>query len=177
MKNKTILPFIIVCLLLQSCEFHCSVGNAEESNKSSKTNSKTPWSNNIHLEANDVKVKDAYLVYADGSRVSADNRVEFNQTIKMIVLIDSGWTIHDNKVFLGASETIVDKDGSVLMVKDDLFEKYPDGISAGDARIIGLSATIKYQEQQHPEMVQVRFKVWDKKAPGFIEGHYDLYAK
>lgn len=178
---KSITSFLMmVCLsfFLQSCEFNCSVGKKDEvkGNSTVKDDGARIY-NNIQLKSSGVKLNKAYLVFENGDRVPDNNATEFKSPVKMRLLIDSGWVENKGKVVLGASEKIIAEDGTVLLDEADLFSKYPDGLTANDAKVILLTADIKIRENIPPTLFTVLFKVWDKAGTGYIEGSYKLYSK
>lgn len=168
---------ISVSLLLQSCEFNCSVGKKDDIKGDAKVKDGARIYNNIDLTAMGVNVDKVYLLTEDGQRVPEDNFVDFNSTIKMYIQTGSGWVEDSGKVFLGASEKIISERGTVLVEVEDLFEKYTEGISVKDSKSIYLSAILKLKEGSPPTSCTVSFRVWDKKGDGVIEGSYKLYSK
>jgi hypothetical protein len=178
---KLLHPFLLmICsiIFLPSCEFNCSVGKKEEEVKGTAVvKDGARVYNNIELNSSGVKVSKAYLLLQDGKRVPDDNFVDFKKPVKMQLIIDEGWIEKEGKVMLGASEKITAEDGTVVLDEQDLFEKYPDGISAADAKSIYLSAALKLKEGAAPASFTVSFKVWDKNGDGYVEGNYKLYSK
>lgn len=166
----------------QSCELSCTVNDKKE-NKENKDNvvfkDGVRLSNEIALDAEDVKVDKAYLIFEDGKPVPAGNIVDFTQPVKLILVIEKGWKEENGKVWLGASEKIETESGEVLLDEKDLFENaYSDGISAEDARFLSLSAIIKLTREINPlTTFNVSFRVWDKKGDGLLQGRYKLYSK
>jgi hypothetical protein len=177
------LYFLLVVSLLPSCELRCNVGEQNEK-KERQANSpvvkyggNTVIYNGIELEAHLVKVRKAYLVFNDGKRVPDNNVVDFSKPVKMVVFVDSGWTEHENKVMLGASEKVTTDDGRVLLSEKDLFAKsYTGSISAEDARIISLTVTLALTNSSDPGFVTISFTIWDKKGTGYVRGQYRLYT-
>jgi hypothetical protein len=173
--------FVLICslsLLLQSCEFSCSIGNKEEDvSGTAKVKDGARIYNNIQLNASGVRVDKAYLLLDNGQQVPDDNFVDFKGPVKMQLKIESGWVEENGNVLLGASEKITAESGEVLVDEADLFQKYAEGISAKDAKSIYLSATLKVKEGTPPTSFLVSFRVWDKRGSGFIEGSYMLYSK
>ena len=169
---------VFMAFSLQSCEFNCSVGKKEEEIKGAAVVKEgARIYNNIDLISPGIKVSKAYLLTADGKRVSDDNFVDFKSTVRMQLKIDEGWVQKDGKVFLGASEKIIAEDGTVVLEEEDLFEKYTDGISFEDSKSIYLSATLNLKEGSPPTSFKVSFRVWDKIGDGYIEGSYKLFSK
>ncbi|OSZ73791.1 hypothetical protein CAP36_17470 [Chitinophagaceae bacterium IBVUCB2] len=181
MKFFTGIVLLASMLVLQSCEFSCSVGDKGEKNKKAVRDPKSGARilNEIKLESTDLKIEKAYLVFADGEMVPDDNIVDFSQTIKLIIVFESGWKEMEGKVHLGASEKIVVQGGEVLLDEADLFaEKLPNGMSAEDAKVISLSATINAKKEIKPlTAFTVSFRVWDKNSNAAVQGEYKLYAK
>ncbi len=169
-----------ISFFLQSCEFNCSVGKKKEEEVKGAAVVKEDGAriyNNIQIESPGLKISKAYLVYEGGTRIPDDNFVDFKKWIKLQLQVDSGWTVDNGKVLLGASEKITAENGRVILEENDLFKKYPDGISAEDAKYIVLSAGVDLKEGTAPTSFTVSFKVWDKNGPGYAEGSYKLYSK
>lgn len=176
---KTSLFLIAACLLisLQSCEFNCSVGNKDKTKDSSKGKDSSRIYNNIQLKESGIKVDKAYLLNEEDRWVADDNLVDFKGAIKLKLRFASSWKEENGKVFLGASEKIVDEKGAVVLEEADLFEKYTEGISPEDSKFLSLSAILKVNEGSPPTSFTVSFRVWDKKGDAFVEGSYKLYSK
>lgn len=176
MKLYFFILMIGVSLLLQSCEFNCSIGKKEEEVEKPETLNKR-IKNDILLETNGVKIEKAYLVFEDGTNVPEDNVVDFSKKIKMYVFIDSGWKVIDGKVKLGASEKITAL-GKTLLNKEDLFNELADGVSPEDASVISISAAVNLKNEIQPlTTFQVSFKIWDKNSEAFVTGSYKLFSK
>lgn len=176
MKRYSFIWILIISLMLQSCEFNCSIGKKEETEIPSTP--KNRIKNDIQLEINEVKIEKAYLVFDDGSAVPDDNVVDFSKSIKMLVVIDSGWKTVEGKVKLGASEKITALEKTLLDEKDLFEEKLSEGISPADAKVISLSASIDLKNEIRPlTTFYVSFKIWDKNSEAFIKGSYKLFSK
>jgi hypothetical protein len=178
---KTSLVLLLLPLLLTSCEFNCQVGsktNPEDDKSKAVMQGGTAVYNGIKLQANNVKVEKAYLIFENGQRLEEGNFIDFTSPVKLILMIDEGWVAENGKVSLGAAEKItVERSGEVLLDEADLFTKYSDGISEADAKVISLTAILKFNNPIPPTTFTVSFKVWDKKGNGVIEGSYTLHSK
>src|SRR5687767_3414819 len=101
---------VILVSAISSCEFKCNIGNpeqkAKDQDKLPEVKEGATIYNKISLKSEGLKINKAYLVLDNGERVPANNFVDFTIPVKMIVLVDSGWTVKDGQVFLGASEKI-----------------------------------------------------------------------
>lgn len=171
--------FFVAISLLPSCEFHCNVGTAGEDGKHKPVIDKgIKLYNGIHLETNKVAVNKAYLLFANGDRVPPDNFIGEDSPVKLIVLIDSGWVVENETCRLGASEKITAENGELLLDEKDLFQKKEtQDLSAKDAKIIGITASIRLIRNTPPQTFNVSFRIWDKRGDGFIEGNYQLVSK
>jgi hypothetical protein len=178
---KTSLVLLLLPLLLSSCEFKCQVGgkNGPEDGKTKPVmQGGAAVYNGIKLQATDVKVEKAYLIFENGQRLEEGNFIDFSSPVKLILLIEEGWKAEGGNVYLGASEKItVESSGEVLLDEPDLFTKFPDGVSEADAKVISLTATLKFNNPIPPTTFTVSFRVWDKKGNGVIEGSYTLHSK
>lgn len=182
------LAMFIVCCTLQACEFHCSVGETEKTKNSTTSTSTTkrtittnneegPKVNNgIQLASTGVRLKTAYLSKNDES-VPDDNTIAFDGPVKIHFEFDSAWTNENGKVFLGASEKIVQDNGVIIIDEQDVFAKYPDGVPYEDAKYVNLTAKLTLKEGSPKVSVTVYFRIWDKKGTGSIEGSYQVHSK
>jgi len=171
------LLFVAVTISLSSCEFSCSIGEKDEPKGTAVVKDGSRVYNNINLLTTAVKVSKAYLVFDNGDRVPDDNFVDFKRPVRLQFSIDSGWVEQNGKVMLGASEIIADEKGRIVLEEKDLFQQYPEGISARDAGAIYLSATLTLKPNAAPTSFTVSFRIWDKKGEGAIEGSYQLYSR
>ena len=182
MKLYAALLLFAGMVVLQSCEFSCSVGDKGDKKTQAVRDPKSGARilNEIKLDATDVKIEKAYLVFADGEMVPEDNIVDFSQPVKMVIVFESGWREIEGRVNLGASEKIIVQGGEVLLDEKDLFpeQKLPNGLSATDAKTIALSATINLTNEIKPlTAFTVSFRIWDKNSNAAVQGEYKLYAK
>lgn len=178
MKPILLFLFVVTTFILQSCEFSCSVGNKDDVKGTAVVKEGTRIYNDIQLKTNKVKVSRAYLVMKDGTAMPEGNMVDFTKPVNVQLEVEEGWMEENGKVLLGASESITAEDGTVILDEKDLFSgKYDDGISAADAKTIGLTAILKLKKDLPPTAFTVSFRVWDKKGEGYIEGSYKLYSK
>jgi hypothetical protein len=179
MKLAKLLFAVCLLIALQSCEFSCSVGDKKEDKEKAVVVEKDGAKiyNNIQLKASGIKVEKAYLFLKSGEKVPDGNVVDFDGPIQLRLQLAGGWYEEGDKVLLGASEKIIDEKGDVILQQDDLFEKYPEGVSVKDSKIIFISATLKLKEGALPTSFTVFFKVWDKRGDAFIEGSYQLFSK
>ncbi len=174
---KFILLYFIIAASLSSCEFNCSIGDKKDPEGKAVVKEGARVYNDIKVNSFKAELKRAYLIFQDGSRVPDDNFIDFTQPVQLILDSDGGWVEEGGKVFLGASEKVIDENGRVLLDAEDLFSAYPDGISAIDAKRIKIKASITLVPNAPPTSFSVQFRVWDKKGDGFIEGSYMLYSK
>lgn len=184
MRSNFHLPFfLLLSFYLVSCEFNCKVGNPaagnDENNKPVEKDGALVY-NGIRLNTNGVKMKKAYLVVNDGSgdMVPRDNFVDIKKGVKLILLINSGWTETEERVWLGASLKVTTENGELLLNEDDLFSNYDEtGLSPDDAKIVGLTVSFKKWEAKQPVSLDVQFKVWDKKSEAAVDGSYTIHSK
>lgn len=122
MRNKTLFsPLLFIAFILTSCEFKCSVGDttADKEGKGKPVEKNgTLLYNGIKLEAKEVRVKKAYLVVNDdsGEMVDEGNFVDIRKGVKLILRIGDGWTVTDDRVWLGASMKVYSETGELLLV-------------------------------------------------------------
>lgn len=180
-RKSLFTPLLFVSLFLTSCEFHCSVGDSGtgEKGESVKKDGITLY-NGIKLDAKDVTVTKAFLITNDGKadRIDDDNTVDPQKGVKLIIQVEDGWKETGNKVFLGASMKVMADNGQTMLDEKDLFGSSDEtGLSAQDAKGIGLSVTLSSLKLDRPVTFDVTFRVWDKKGNGVIEGSYTFHTK
>ena len=133
--------------------------------------------NNIQLKTKGFKVSEAYLIFDDGTAVPQDNKVDLNQKITLLIIIDEGWKVTDSLVYPGASEKVLLSNGYEVLNNDDLFNAYTEkGVNAADARYISLKAVIT-QIDNKKNYIIVKFSVWDKKGTSSLSGSYKFFIK
>jgi hypothetical protein len=153
-----------------------SNGQAIKAGSENSADNKSPLKgavikNDIDIEASDVKVKAAYLMTQDAN-YKETNTAKLKERILLTVELDTGWTRHNGKSFIGASEQILDKDGTIILDAQDLFAEYDkEGLDAAIAKNINLSAVIDSFEPG-VDVFTVKFKIWDKRGKGLIKGSY-----
>lgn len=176
------LCYLFISILLSSCEFHCSVGESKDSTKSEKYKPEQEEGmllyNGIKLKTNNVVVNKAYLVNRDstGEMIDEDNFIDIRKGVKLIVIVDSGWTKTENGVSLGGSMKAVTEDGETILDMPDIFKgvKY---ISPQDAKVLGLSLYFTSTATRKPVTINVAFKVWDNNSSAYVEGTYTVHTK
>ena len=133
--------------------------------------------NGIQLKAKGFKVSEAYLVFDDETLVPEGNRVELNQNVNMLIIIDEGWTETDGRVFPGSKQVLKLNTGVEILNSDELFAAFDEtGVSPEDAKYITLNAVIT-ELKNKKNYVIVNFRLWDKKGRSEITGSYKLYIK
>jgi hypothetical protein len=135
------------------------------------------FKNGIKLKIKGFKVSEASLFFDDGGSVPQNNKIEVNQRVNMRLVIESGWSEIDGKVFPGGSEVIKLNTGAVVLQSEDLFKAYDEtGVSPEDAKYITLKAIITSMNDKKKYVI-VTFRVWDKKSTAEITGSYKLFIK
>ncbi|MDP9229911.1 MAG: hypothetical protein M3O67_04455 [Bacteroidota bacterium] len=158
-------------ILLPGCEVKVNTKGDEKTNSASGK-----IRNDIDLHAKGLKVTQAFLLYEDGSLVPKDNAAGVNQKILLRLIIENGWKVVNNKVMVGASESIETDDGKVLLNEQDLFQNMPEGVNKEDAGAITISAVITRVDKLYDYFI-VKFRLWDKAGNGEVSGSYKLYIK
>lgn len=187
LQKRTLALFLLLSFMLTSCEFKCSVGNTDEENQQKgKPDDKnvvikngTALFNGIQLDTKgSIKVQRVYLVNSENKRIDENNFVSPNETVKMVLMIDSGWTEEAGQCYLGASQKVVTDAGVEILNEPDLFASSGvEGISPKDATVITMSVILKIPANAPPNGFNVTFRVWDKKGPAEITGRYKLNTK
>lgn len=189
MKARTF-SLILMAATLSSCEFHCSVGDTENSSKTTKdsnsatipankteTKNSTIIKNNIDLEAINIKVNKTYLTDEQNKNLDS-NVIDLGKKIICMVELDTGWVKINGKSFIGASEKITTQDGSVVLASvDDIFKDSEiTGIPADQAKYVWLNAVVT-KKHENINNYNVEFRIWDKKGTGVINGKYNFKLK
>ncbi|MFN2457508.1 MAG: hypothetical protein ABR502_04845 [Chitinophagaceae bacterium] len=150
-------------------------GDKKQQTTANKNNRNAKIRNDIQLNAKDVKVSQAFLLYEDGTLVPATNETNVNEPVKLRLVIDEGWKQNAGKVSLGASERIETNDGLLVLDEKDLFKDIAS-IDTSDAHFVTLTANISRVDKLYDYFL-VSFRVWDKNSTGEINGSYKLYIK
>lgn len=177
------LLFILFSLsiLLPACEFSCNIGESGTGDKTKPVEKDgMALYNGIELETQGVKVKKAYLVTNDdrAERIGEGNFVDIKTGVKLVLLIKEGWKEINDRVWLGAALKVTADTGETILEKEDLFDTInEEGLSAEDAKALGLSVYLTKLNTRRPVSFDVSFKVWDKKGDAYIEGGYTIHTK
>lgn len=133
--------------------------------------------NGIQLKTKGFLVTDAYLVLDDESILPEGNKVELNQNVNMLLIIDGGWTEKEGRVFPGSKQIVKLSNGVEVSNSGELFEAFDQtGVASADARYITLNAGVPDLKDKKNYAI-VNFKVWDKLGSAEISGSYKLYIK
>jgi hypothetical protein len=180
MTTLTKIYALAILVTLTSCEFSCNVGDKKTdkentvksgSDKENAALAGTIIKNDIEIEATGVKVKEVYLMDANGMPL-AKNEAKLNEKIYAVIKLDTGWVKIDGKSYVGAGERISTSAGEVIVDAVDIFkDNEAEGFSPKDAGEISLSAVIT-RKAEGIDMYAVQFKVWDKKGIGEVKGKY-----
>ncbi len=174
--------FLFLTLLLSSCSFHCQIGNDTTAEEKSTPRVKGDMMlyNGIEVDARNMQLDKAYLVTNDerAERIDDENVVDLERGVKLILLIKDGWKEIDDKVWLDASLLVTNSNGETVLEKENMFAKYgAEGLSAEDAKTIGLSVYFKGEDVTKPDTYKVKFKVNDQKGDASLEGSYKIYTR
>lgn len=175
------LVMLCVSLILSSCSFHCQIGNdTAEEKPDPKVKDKMQLYNGIELNTRNMRIDKAYLVTNDeqADRIDDDNVVDLERGVKLILLIREGWKEIDGRVWLDASMLVTNSSGETVLEKENMFAKFgEEGLSAEDAKTIGLSVYFKGMDKAKRDTYLVKFKVSDKKGEASLEGSYQLITR
>lgn len=177
-------PLLIVTVCLTSCEFKCTVGNDSKKETPEKTSGYKPIEkdgaaiyNGIKVSSNKVHLSKAYLINRDdATAIEEGNFVDIKQGVKLVLMIDSGWVLKENKASLGAALKVTSENGEVLLDKKDMFEGTGE-ISDSDSKILGLSVYFTDWKATTPVTLNVEYRVWDKNSDAYVEGSYIIHTK
>lgn len=132
-------------------------------------------SNGIALETTGVKVSRAFLLYDNSTLVPPGNKTTEGRRIRLRLLIEKGWKELDDKVALGASQTITTDQDQIVLHEKDLFATTPM-MDVEAAKVITLNAAISKLGRKQENLV-VSFRVWDKQGDGEIKGSYKMFVE
>ena len=136
----------------------------------------SPYKNHILLEAHGFKIKDAFLAFNDSTKVPDDNKVRIGQHVNLILLVDSGWTVENGRIYPGIGQKIESSDGKHIFEQKDLMESHPEAVPAEDGFQVTIQAIINSSDKEYDYFL-VSFQVWDKKNDHEITGSYKLHVK
>lgn len=133
--------------------------------------------NAIQFTSKGFQVSEAYLMFDDENPVPSGNKINLNQNVNLILIIDSGWNEIGERVYPGSKQVIKLGNGEEILQTDDLFSPFDEtGVAGTDARYIALTAVItEVKDKRKPFFVN--FRVWDKKGTAEIKGTYKLFIR
>ena len=132
--------------------------------------------NGIKLKTRGFKVSEAYLVLDDESLVPEGNKVDLNQNVNMLLIIEEGWKESGGRIFPGSTQVIKQTNGALILNSEEFFEAFDEtGLSPEDARYITINAKITELKYKKNYAI-VSFRVWDKKGSSEINGSYKLFV-
>jgi|GEM_PF-2113824 len=135
------------------------------------------FKNGIKINSKGFTVSEAYLVLDDETLVPATNKVDINQNVNMVLIIEKGWTESEGRVFPGSKQVIKLSSGVEILNSEDLFAAFDEtGVSPEDSRYITLNAVITEMKNK-ANHVLVNFNLWDKKGTATLSGSYKLYIR
>lgn len=175
MKFKHIRSVLLISILFFTVIF--SLAQKKSADKKSMTNAQENnfSKNGIILKSKGFKVSEAYLVLDDESLVAEGNKVDLNQNVNLLLIIDDGWNETGGRVYPGSRQVIKQINGTLINDSEELFEAFNEtGVPPEDARYLTINAMvtdIKYKKKY----AVVNFKVWDKKGNSEITGSYKLF--
>ncbi len=160
--------FLLAAFLFISCDFKVSTKDNKSTEKKADPLSKIR--NGILIEQKGLLVSQAFLVYEDGSLVPETNLVELKKELTVHLVIDTGFSVTEGHVRLGASEKVETNEGDQVLNEEDLFSG-KDKVSATDAKLITLKVRID-QVAKLFDYYKVSFRVWDKNNQHEVRGSY-----
>lgn len=173
-------------LTLSSCEFKCQVGNVKDDEGKDGKSAKNPVMqgksalyNDIQISKNGLEFTKAWLAYADnGQRLPEGNIYEPGRKVEIVISGITGWTPKEDRVLVDASEMLIVENRDTILNQASLFgEKYPNGVSAEDARTIRLSSQLTLEKNSRPVSLSVPFRIWDRNGEASLEGSVTLVTK
>lgn len=133
--------------------------------------------NDIKFTSKGFVVSEAYLVFDDENPVPQGNKVNVNQNINLLLIVDSGWSEIEGRVFPGSQQVVKSNSGEEILITEDFFSAFDEtGVASNDARYITLNTMIPEIKDKRKPLV-VHFRIWDKKGSGEIKGTYNLFVR
>jgi hypothetical protein len=133
--------------------------------------------NGIVFKSHGFKVAEAYLVFDDENPVPEDNKVALHQNVNMLLIIDSGWSEVNGRVYPGSKQILKLNTGVEILNSEELFAAFDEtGVSPDDARYITLNAIVSDLKDKQKHVI-VNFRLWDKKGTSELTGSYKLFIK
>lgn len=165
--------FLLVTLVCYSCLSACDVTIRKDDDSPAAS---AKIRNGITFKTKGINVTQAFLQFDDGTLVPQSNKFKLKQTVRL-VLIGTGWTPKNDRVFLDASERVETSEGDLVLDSRDLFREYADGVSAKDAEYLSLDVVLNRINKLF-DYYKVSFQIKDKSDPSkFVEGQYKLYLE
>jgi hypothetical protein len=131
-------PFMVLSAILLLASSTTIAQKRKVPKKQAKTaTSNELIKNGIILQSRGFKVAEAYLVFDDENLVPEGNKVALNQNVNMLLIIDSGWTENNGRVYPGSKQVLKLNTGAEILTQEELFAAFDEtGVSAEDARYI-----------------------------------------
>jgi hypothetical protein len=117
-------------------------------------------------------ISSAYLTNEAGSLVSPQNLVQPGEAVYLNLVIEKGWVAENGRIAPGASQIITTDKGEKVSETGDLFADTPD-LPVAEGKQLQLK-TIITKSRPDIRYFIVRFRLWDKKGNGEVQGTYRL---
>jgi hypothetical protein len=139
-----------------------------------QTNSQAQILNSIVVhEKGGLEIARAFLAYENGSLLQPGNTVLLGDVVCLNLVIKQGWVAENGFVSIGATQTLITKNGAPVLSSSDLFAGTPK-IEESKASHLQLKTTITKGLPDAGSFV-VNYRVWDKTGDGEVTGNYRLY--
>jgi hypothetical protein len=117
----------------------------------------------IKMAPKGVTIEDCALAGPDGDRME-DNAAPAGSKVSLIVLGAKGFTVQNERVFIGASMLVTGPAGEKILDESDLLARYEaEGISADDAGTLSLSLSLG-KPIEAGKTYNWKARWWDKKG-------------
>ncbi len=157
--KKNIVVLALLALILNAC----SVGT------------KSDLMSGLKISNNGLSYADGYLSM-DKEKLNS-NEFPTGKTVYLYLGGVDGFTVVEDKVYLGASIIITDETGNKVADVADLFEQETEtGRAADQAKEISLNVTVGEMFEVGKKYVW-KSKIWDKKGKGVIEAESTFIVK
>lgn len=141
-----------------------------------QTNSRAQILNGITVhETGGLSISRAFLATESGELLNARNLISVGETVYLTLVVAQGWMAENGIISLGASQTITTDKGEPVLSSPDLFagNAQVEEAKAGQVRL----KTVITNSRSDTRTFEVRYRVWDKKGSGEVNGSYQLQIK
>ena len=129
----------------------------------------------LKMSNNGLSYDEAYLIM-DSTKLNS-NEFPLGKVIYLYIGGVKGYTLKENKVYIGGSLVITDENGGIMLENKDLYAYYDEtGISLEDSQYLTLMLTVA-EPIKAGNKYTWKSKIWDKNGKGTILAELEFLVK